>query len=177
MLPREMGYVLGILVLATLVFVIVKFAGGGRGGAGGGADAEMKRLGNDARIVAEREYKLKLTHDRASVKDLEDEILQDLHHNQLITPYPEDELAELCRLWGAYVGEVLRRVRPGVWRARSRHGNRRPMPFMLDRDHEVFPCSWVYRRIKHGPEYGVHAKACEFADNRDNPNYALKGAE
>ena len=172
-----MGYVIGIVILAAAVFVIVKFARGGAGAGGDAADEEMKRLAHDARRLAEREYRLKLTHDRASVKELEEEILQDLRNNQLITPYPEKELAELCRLWGAYIGEVLRRVRPGVWRARSRHGDRRPMPFVLDREHEVFPCSWVYRRIKHGPEYGVHAKACEFAENRDNPNYALKGAE
>ena len=173
-----MEYVFGILVVTAIVFAIVKLARGGLGSrAGGGADAEMKRLANIARIAAERDYRLKLTHDRASVKDLEDAILQDLHHNQLISPYPDEELAELSHLWGAYLGEVLRRVRPGAWQARSRHGGRRPMPFVLDRHHEVFPCSWVYRRIKHGPEYGVHAKACEFADNRDNPEYALKGAE
>ncbi len=178
-----MVYVIAIAAVAAAIFAIVKFippGGGGsrgRGVRGGSTDEEMKQLAVQARVEAKKEYRLDLTHDRASVKDMEETILRDLHNNQLIAPYPEEELAELSRLWGAYLGETLRRIRPGVWRARSRHEGRRPMPFVLDRDHEVFPCSWVYRRIKHGSDYGVHAKACEFADNRDNPRFALKGAE
>lgn len=177
-----MEYVVGILAVIVIVVYVVRSAGAGASRIGGklkgdSTDEEMKRLAAAARLAAKKEYRLDLTHDRASISDLENEIMQDLHHNQLITPYPEEELTELSRLWGAYVGEILRRVRAGIWQSRSRHGDRRPMPFVIDRNHEVFPCSWVYRRIKHGPEYSVHRKACEFADNRDNPKYALKGEE
>ena len=111
------------------------------------------------------------------MKDLEDKILEDLRHNQLISAYPEEELAEISQLWGAYIGEVLRRIRPGEWQPKSRHEGRRPLPFTLNRNAEVFPCAWVYRRIKHGEDHCVHAKAREYAENRDNPRYALKGIE
>jgi len=171
-----MEYVVAILAVAAIVVFVLRSSGRGES-AGNSFDREMRQLAAEAIHLAKNEYKLTLTNDRASIRDLEDKVIQDLRNNQLISPYAEDELAELSRLWGAYVGEVLRRIRPGKWRGSSRHGDRRPMPFVLNRNQEVFPCSWIYRRIKHGAEFGVHAKVCEFADNRDNPEYAVKGIE
>lgn len=178
-----MIYLIAFLIFAILAALAVTSGKGGTAKAwlrvprGRTLDDSMKELAVKARALARTEYKLDLTHDRASIKDLEGEILDDLHQNQLIAAYPEEELTEMSQLWGAYVGEVLRRIRPGQWRSKSRHEGRRPMPFVLDRNAEVFPCAWVYRRIKHGPDFCVHAKAGEYADNRDNPRYALKEIE
>ena len=178
-----MVFFIAILVFAVVATLVIKFGPEGGGALKNAArrrrtlDDKMKELGDQARALARKEYKLELTHDRASIRDLENRILEDLHHNQLITAYPEEELMEISQLWGAYVGEVLRRIRPGRWQPKSRHEGRRPMPFVLNRNTEVFPCSWVYRRIKHGADHCVHYRACEFADNRDNPRYALKGGE
>ena len=181
-----MVYLIAILVFATVATLIIKSGPPGRSGSGARPkqtppgnklDSSMKELADKARALAKKEYRLDLTNDRASIEDLENKILQDFHHNQLISAYPEEELAATSQLWGAYVGEVLRRIRPGVWQTKSRYEGRRPMPFVLDRNAEVFPCTWVYRRIKHGPTYCLHDKAVEFADNRDNPRYALLGIE
>lgn len=178
-----MIYLIAFLIFAILAALAVKSGKGGTAKAwlrvprGRTLDDAMKELADKARALARKEHKLDLTHDRASVKDLEDQILDDLHQNQLIAAYPDEELTEMSQLWGAYIGEALRRIRPGEWRPKSKHDGRRPMPFVLDRNAEVFPCAWVYRRIKHGPDYCVHAKAREFADNRDNPRYALLGIE
>ncbi|MDA1273391.1 MAG: hypothetical protein O2960_04970 [Verrucomicrobia bacterium] len=170
---------LGILALFIIVFVLVRSLGQPKSASISGSffarslGGIMKVNAQKARTRAREEYRIELTYDRSSISDLE-RILDDLRHNHQIETYSEEDLAEASRIWGAYVGEVLRRIRSGKWNNRSRHAGKRPMPFVLNRRSEVFPCSWIYRRIKHGPEHSVAAKVREFTENRDNPDYAVK---
>jgi len=170
---------LGILILFAIIVVLVRSlrqseSASIRGSVfGRSMDGIMKVNAQKARNRAREEYRIELTYDRSSISDME-RILDDLRHNHRIESYSEEDLAEESRIWGAYVGEVLRRIRSGKWNKRSRHAGKRPMPFVLNRCSEVFPCSWIYRRIKHGPEYSVEEKVREFTENRDNPDYAVK---
>lgn len=174
-----MGQILGFVILGTIVFLIVqslirpRLSSGAQPRMPHSMDGMMKSKALEARNRAKSEYRIDLIHDRSSIKDLE-RILDDLRNNHLIETYSEQALADECQVWGAYVGEVLRRIRRGKWRKRSKHAGHRPMPFVLNRRCEIFPCSWIYRRIKHGPEYSVQDKVREFTANRDNPNYAAK---
>lgn len=176
-----MGQVLGFVILGAIVFWVAqsliraRLSPGEQPRMPHSMDGIMKSKALEARNRAKSEYRIDLIHDRSSIKDLE-KILDDLRNNHLIETYSEQALADECQIWGAYVGEVLRRIRKGKWRKRSKHRGSRPMPFILNRRCEVFPCSWVYRRIKHGTEYSVVDKVREFTENRDNPNYADKNS-
>jgi hypothetical protein len=134
-------------------------------------DAEMKVLAMDAVTRAKEEYRIQLTYDRSCVADLERKILNDLHNNHLIETLSVEQLASESQLWGAYLGEVLRRIRPGVWREKSKGTERRAMPFTYGVRGEVFPCDWVLRRIKHGEKFNLAAAVEDFVSHRDDPNY------
>ncbi|MBG87310.1 MAG: hypothetical protein CMO80_10470 [Verrucomicrobiales bacterium] len=134
-------------------------------------DAEMKVLAMDAVSRAKEEYRAELTYDRSSVKVLEERILKDLHHNHLIEPLSAETLMSESQLWGAYLGEVLRRIRDGKWREKSSQRGKRAMPFKFSSRGEVFPCDWVLRRIKHGDEFNLAEAIEEYVKNRDNAAY------
>jgi hypothetical protein len=140
-------------------------------------DAEMKVLAMDAVTRAKEEYRIQLTYDRSCVAELERKILNDLHNNHLIETLSTETLASESQLWGAYVGEVLRRIRPGCWREKSKGTKRRAMPFTFGSRGEVFPCDWVLRRIKHGEKFNIADAVDEYVRNRDKPGYVDTDAE
>lgn len=133
-------------------------------------DSEMKVLAAEAVTRAKEEYRVQLTYDRSGVKDLESRILGDLHANHVIESTPVETLAAESRMWGAYLGEVLRRIRAGHWRKQSRRSDR-PMPFDFGPG-EVFPCDWILRRIKHGERFDLAAAVEDYVRNRDRADYS-----
>ena len=79
-------------------------------------DYGMQVVATDAVKRARRDFQLELDFSPDSIERLE-EMLGRLHEAYLKTPLTEKELSLQSIRWGAYVGEVARRVQPGTWEA------------------------------------------------------------
>ena len=65
---------------------------------------------------------------------------------------PELDLDFEVRLWGSYLGEVLRRRYAGVWEMTQYPGGMPAVPAIDVRGSRVFPLMKVFRRLTEGEE-------------------------
>jgi len=157
---ESVGVVVAALLLAPAVLLFIsKFR------ARRNFDYAMRHVAKHAIVCARREQGVELDFSPASIERIES-ILSDLHDRHLRTPFPDRELSRLALRWGAYIGEVMKRVRPGKWRRDSENAGVGAMPLIFDGSNEAFPCSWVYKRIADGPDDNVLFKFQVFSDPR-----------
>jgi hypothetical protein len=78
-----------------------------------------------------------------------------VHEDHLKIPLTEKELSLQSIRWGAYIGEMIRRVRTGKWRRDSEKAGRGTMPVVFDSENEAFPCSWAFKRIADDPQDNI----------------------
>jgi hypothetical protein len=119
-------------------------------------DSRMRKL---ARGVAKRgrsEYQFDFDFSPTSIEKVE-AVLDQLHRMHLVKPLNDDELAVLSLRWGAYVGEALKRVRPGRWQRDSKIGPG-TLPLVYKAGYTAFPRSWVYKRIVDGEGDNIVSK-------------------
>jgi hypothetical protein len=106
-----------------------------------------------ARAAAERgtrEFKQKLDFTSESIDGL-DEILV------VVGESPELDLDFEVRLWGSYLGEVLRRRYAGSWEMTQYPGGAMAVPAIEVRASRLFPLMKVYRRLTVGDEEDLRA--------------------
>jgi hypothetical protein len=106
-----------------------------------------------ARAAAELgrdEFKQKLDFSSESIDAL-DEILVRVGES------PELELEFEVRLWGSYLGEVLRRRYAGTWEMTQYPGGMVAVPAVEVRGSRLFPLMKVYRRLTQGDEEDLRA--------------------
>jgi len=106
-----------------------------------------------ARAAAERaasEFHQKLDFSSDSIDAL-DEILV------LVGESPELDLDFEVRLWGSYLGEVLRRRYAGSWEMTQYPGGVVAVPAIEVRASRLFPLLKVYRRLTVGEEEDLNA--------------------
>lgn len=106
---------------------------------------------------AREEQKIELDYSPASIERLE-VMLGELHNRHAQNPLEEKEITVLSRRWGAYIGEVAKRMRPGKWHRDSEKAGPGAMPLIFEDGLEAFPCSWVYKRIADGPDDNIAFK-------------------
>ena len=128
-------------------------------------DYAMQVVAREAAKRAKAESRVNLDFSPASIASLE-EMLGKIHEAHLANPLPEKELMRLSIRWGAYIGEVMKSIRPGKWQRDSKKLGPGTMPLVFDSLNEAFPRSWVYKRIADGPDDNVAVKVQVFA----NPN-------
>ena len=92
-----------------------------------------------------REFQQKLDFTADSIDSL-DEILV------LVGESPELDLDFEVRLWGSYLGEVLRRRYAGSWEMTQYPGGAVAVPAVEVRGSRLFPLLKVYRRLTVGEE-------------------------
>lgn len=95
--------------------------------------------------VASTEYRQKLDYSTDSVNAL-DEILVLLSEN------PDIDLDFESRLWGSYLGELLRSRYAGSWEMTPYPGGQVAVPAIDVRGSRLFPLMKVYRRLTIGEE-------------------------
>jgi len=98
----------------------------------------------------EREFHQKLDFTSESIDAL-DEILV------MVGESPELDLDFEVRLWGSYLGEVLRRRYAGVWEMTQYPGGAVSVPAIEVRASRLFPLMKVYRRLTVGDEEDLRA--------------------
>jgi len=146
---------IGIVVACLLLFPIV-LAFVSRVRIRTNFDYAMRCLARRAVWLARKGQGVTLDYSPASIEEVE-KLLGELHNGHVQTPIPEAEISRLSARWGAYIGEVMKRVRPAKWRRDSEKIGLASMPLIFD-DVEAFPCAWAYKRIVDGPDDNVVLK-------------------
>jgi hypothetical protein len=107
--------------------------------------AMMEGYARAATELARSEFKQRLDFSSESIDAL-DEILV------LVSESPEHDVDFEVRLWGSYLGEVLRRRYAGSWEMTQYPGGGLAVPAVDVRGSRLFPLMKVYRRLTVGEE-------------------------
>lgn len=107
--------------------------------------AMMDAYARAAVQTARSEFRHNLDYSAESIEIL-DEVLV------LVSESPERDLDYEVRLWGSYLGEVLRRRYAGAWEMTRYPGGLAATPAVDIRGSRVFPLMKVYRRLTAGEE-------------------------
>lgn len=107
--------------------------------------AMMEGYAQAAVELARTEFKRELDYTSESV-DVLDEILV------VVSESPEKDIDFEVRLWGSYLGEVLRRRYAGGWEMTQYPGGTVAVPAVDVRGSRLFPLMKVYRRLTAGEE-------------------------
>ncbi len=118
-------------------------------------NAEMLFLADDAvKWAAEKNVTLDYTPE--SVERVEG-LLAELHEKRAAGKLPDDQVNKAAARYGAYVGEVIRRMHNGSWAVDHEVAGPGSFPIRW-RDHESFPLGWCRKRIINGEEDNVWYK-------------------
>jgi hypothetical protein len=112
--------------------------------------AMMEGYAQAAAALADREFQQKLDFTAESIDGL-DEILV------MVGESPELDLDFQVRLWGSYLGEVLRQRYAGSWEMTPYPGGGVAVPAVELKGSRVFPLMKVYRRLTVGEEEDLTA--------------------
>jgi hypothetical protein len=110
----------------------------------------MEGYASAAVDLARREFKQQLDFTSDSIDGL-DEILV------LVGESPELDVDFEARLWGSYLGEVMRRRYAGSWEMTQYPGGVVAVPAVEVRGSRLFPLMKVYRRLTVGEEEDLRA--------------------
>lgn len=107
--------------------------------------AMMEGYARGAVETASSDFRQNLDHSPESVDTL-DEILV------LVSESPERDLDYETRLWGSYLGELIRIRYAGSWEMTQYPGGTVAVPAVNVRGSRLFPLMKVYRRLTAGEE-------------------------
>lgn len=107
--------------------------------------AMMEGYAQAAVELAKSEFKRPLDFSSESIDTLDDILV-------VIGESPEKDLDFEVRLWGSYLGEVLRRRYAGGWEMTQYPGGTVAVPAVDVRGSRLFPLMKVYRRLTAGEE-------------------------
>ena len=100
--------------------------------------------------LARRNFQQKLNFTSESIDSLDEILVQ-------VSESPELDLDFEVRLWGSYLGEVLRRRYAGGWEMTQYPGGMVAVPAVEVRGSRLFPLMKVYRRLTIGEEEDLRA--------------------
>jgi hypothetical protein len=67
----------------------------------------------------------------------------------------EEQIETLCKIFGGYLGEVIRKQAGGEWRITDSPGGEGTILTLQKGDDRIFPASKVYKRLTNGAEDDV----------------------
>ncbi|MGZ5728049.1 MAG: hypothetical protein ACXWI8_12650 [Burkholderiales bacterium] len=95
--------------------------------------------------TAKSEYRQNLDYSADSINALDEIIV-------LLSDTPEIDLDFESRLWGSYLGEVIRLRYAGTWEMTQYPGGQVAVPAVEVRGSRLFPLMKIYRRLTIGEE-------------------------
>lgn len=110
----------------------------------------MEGYAQAAAEYARSEFKQNLDFSSESIDSLDDILVR-------VGESPELDMDFEVRLWGAYLGEVLRRRYAGTWEMTQYPGGVAAVPAVELRGSRLFPLMKVYRRLTEGEEEDLRA--------------------
>jgi hypothetical protein len=117
-------------------------------------DYAMQVVAKEAVRRAKTEHRVDLDFEPASIERFE-AMLGSIYEDHLKSPLTEKDLSLQSIRWGAYICEMIKRVRTGKWQRDSEQAGRGAMPVVFDSENQAFPCSWAYKRIADGPDDNI----------------------
>jgi len=102
----------------------------------------------DQAVAIARELQASLDYSENSLMELET-IVGQLAHD-MPDGAPSDELTEMCKLWGSYFGEVVRRRFGGDWSIETYPGKQFATLTLNVSGTKLFPSMKVHRRLTAG---------------------------
>ncbi len=127
---------------------------------------EMRSRARQAVSTAAHDYRISLNFSPESVEKVE-EILGKIHDRHIRSPLADSELAKESLKWGAYIGEVIKTVRPCQWAVDSEGNGAGSLPVVYQDKSEVFPILWCHERITIGDDENVWHKFLILVVDRD----------
>jgi hypothetical protein len=112
--------------------------------------AMMEGYARAAIELGKREFKQSLDFSAESIDGLDDILV-------LVGESPELDVEFESRLWGSYLGEVLRRRYAGGWEMTQYPGGVAAVPSVDVRGSRLFPLMKVFRRLTVGEEEDLRA--------------------
>lgn len=112
--------------------------------------AMMDGYAREAADLARREFKQSLDFTSDSIDALDDILV-------LVGETPDLDIDFEARLWGSYLGEILRRRYAGTWEMTQYPGGVVAVPAIDVRGSRLFPLMKVYRRLTMGEEEDLRA--------------------
>jgi hypothetical protein len=110
----------------------------------------MEGYAKAAAELGKREFKQSLDFSAESIDGLDDILV-------LVGESPELDVEFESRLWGSYLGEVLRRRYAGGWEMTQYPGGVAAVPSVDVRGSRLFPLMKVFRRLTVGEEEDLRA--------------------
>lgn len=148
-----------IIIIGALLFlaaILIRVLAWKKKPSGGGdLNAEMAALAEEAVKFANKKG-VNLDYSKDSVQRVE-QILADLHQSRSKGQLPDSDLDMHAHRFGAYIGEVLRRMHGGHWARDSDVGGPDSFPIHWNGG-QTFPIAWCGKRIINGDEDNVWFK-------------------
>jgi len=114
----------------------------------------MVRAYSQAAVEMAREFKATLDYTENSVMDIE-AILAQFAQDLASGKPPADEMDEMCKLWGCYLGEVVRRRFGGEWDIETYPGKEFATLTLNVGGNKLFPSMKIHRRLTEGDNDNV----------------------
>lgn len=111
-------------------------------------EAMVAGLADDA-VKLGREFKLQLDFSEHTLEQVE-EVLAQLAEELPKTKPSSDDVDQMCKLWGVYFGEVVRRKFGGEWAIETYPGAQFATLTLNVRGAKLFPTMKVFRRLTQG---------------------------
>ena len=100
-------------------------------------------------VVLAREFHAQLDYSENSVMELE-AILASLAREMPASKPSDDDVSEMCKVWGSYLGEVVRRRFGGEWSIETYPGKDFATLTLNTNGNKLFPSIKVHRRLTEG---------------------------
>ncbi|HLJ29970.1 MAG TPA: hypothetical protein VKY85_24900 [Candidatus Angelobacter sp.] len=105
-------------------------------------------------IVLAREFTAQLDYSENSLMEVET-ILARLSREMPASKPSDDDVSELCKVWGSYLGEVVRRRFGGEWSIETYPGKQFATLTLNVNGNKLFPSIKVHRRLTEGESDNV----------------------
>ncbi len=100
-------------------------------------------------VLLAREFKAKLDYSENSLMEVETILAQLSRELPIAQPATED-LTEICKMWGSYFGEVVRRRFGGEWSIETYPGKQFATLTLNVGGGKLFPSMKIHRRLTEG---------------------------
>ena len=101
-----------------------------------------------------REFNTQLDYTENSLMEVE-AILSQLACGSTIAQASADDVGEMCKIWGSYLGEVVRRRFGGEWSIETYPGKQFATLTLSVGANKLFPTMKIHRRLTQGEEDSV----------------------
>jgi len=112
--------------------------------------AEMVFSYSEQAVKAAEGLSIKLDYSEGSVAELESVVGK-------VTPSEGDDMAEACKMWGSYLGEVVRRRFGGEWSIETYPGKEFATLTLNVGGAKLFPTMKMHRRLTRGSDDNLWA--------------------